>query len=88
MCLRTESSLYMPTSIRPIRQQAIMIQFHTGGWSHRALWGNEAKINFGRTGTAEKLVMGPLPKTGEWVRLEVPVKKFGMKAGTKVGVCI
>lgn len=65
--------------------QAIMIQFHTGGWSHRALWGNEAKINFGRTGTAEKLVMGPLPKTGEWVRLEVPVKKFGMKAGTKVG---
>jgi len=64
--------------------QAIMLQFHVGGWNYRALWGDETKIPFGTAGTKEKLVMGPLPKTGEWVRLEIPAGKLELKAGTKV----
>ncbi len=64
--------------------EAIMIQFHTGGWKHRAIWGTEEKIAFGKLGTIEKVAMGPLPKVGEWVRLEVPADQLGLKAGTKV----
>lgn len=64
--------------------QAIMIQFHVGAWKYRAIWGAEDKIAFGQKGTTEKVAMGVLPKSGEWVRLEVPAEKLGMKAGTKV----
>jgi len=64
--------------------EAIMIQFHTGGWKHRAVWGDGDKIGFGKAGTIERVDMGALPKTGEWVRLEVPAIKLGLKAGMKV----
>lgn len=64
--------------------EAIMIQFHTGGWKHRAVWGNGDKIGFGKPGTIERVDMGPLAKAGEWVRLEVPAAKLGLKAGMKV----
>ena len=63
---------------------AIMLQFYVGGWKHRAVWGEQDKIPFGNPGTTEKVHLGPLPKTGEWVRLEFPVAKLGLKPGTKV----
>lgn len=64
--------------------QTIMIQFHSDGWKHRAVWGDEAKIGFGRAGTSEKVLMGELPELGKWVRLEVDAKRMGLNAGTKV----
>lgn len=64
--------------------EGVMIQFHTGGWKHRAVWGNGDKIGFGKAGTIERVEMGPLPKAGEWVRLEVPIAKLGLTAGMKV----
>jgi hypothetical protein len=63
--------------------QGVMLQFNTGSWSHRALWGETNSIEWGKEGTVERLVMGPLPKTGEWVRLEVDIAKLKLKAGTK-----
>ncbi|MDF1812103.1 MAG: PSD1 and planctomycete cytochrome C domain-containing protein [Verrucomicrobiales bacterium] len=64
--------------------RAIMLQFHTGGWKNRAIWGTQDKIGYGKPGTFEKVHMGELPKTGEWVRLEFPAAKIGLKPGTKV----
>ena len=64
--------------------EAVMVQFHVGGWKHRAIWGAEQKIPFGKAGTTEKVAMGALPKAGEWARLEFPAAKLGLKAGTKV----
>lgn len=64
--------------------KTIMLQFHVSGWNHRAVWGDEAKIPFGKLGTNEKVAMGELPKTGEWVRLEFDATKIGLKGGTKV----
>ncbi len=64
--------------------QAVMVQFHVGGWKHRAIWGDQEKIDFGKPGTTEKVAMGALPKTGEWVRLAFDATKLGLKAGTKV----
>ena len=55
----------------------VMLQWNTGEWKHRAYWG-ENKIDFGKDGTTERLHLGPLPKAGEWVRLEVDAAKVGI----------
>jgi hypothetical protein len=64
--------------------KAVMLQFHVGGWNHRAVWGQEGAIPFGRVRTPERVTMGALPKAGEWVKLEFPVEKVGLKPGMKV----
>ncbi|MDA7888460.1 PSD1 and planctomycete cytochrome C domain-containing protein [Akkermansiaceae bacterium] len=63
--------------------EEVMIQFHTKGWSHRALWGDDI-IDFGKKGTTERYRAGDIPKNGEWVRLEVPGEKMGLAIGDKV----
>ena len=64
--------------------EAIMIQFHVGGWNHRAVWGTEGVIPFGKVRTPERVMMGGLPKAGEWVKLDIPIEKVGLKPGMKV----
>ena len=59
--------------------KAIMLQFHKGGWLHRAVWGDYEAIQFGAPGTTEKVNMGALPDTGNWTRLEVDAAKIGLK---------
>jgi hypothetical protein len=61
----------------------IMLQWNAGAWKHRAYWG-ENLINFGADGTTERFRMGPLPETGKWLRLEVPVARVGLKGGMVV----
>jgi hypothetical protein len=63
--------------------QTVMLQFHTDKWSHRVAWGDIDKITFGKKGSVERLSKGPLPKLGEWVRLEVDLKDFKLAPGTK-----
>ena len=63
--------------------QTVMLQFHTDKWSHRVTWGDIDKIGFGKKGSQERLHKGPLPKLGEWVRLEVDLRDFKLAAGTK-----
>lgn len=64
--------------------ETVMIQFHTDGWKHRAVWGAEEKIPYGKTGTTEKVHLGALPASGEWARLEVKASQLGLKPGDKV----
>jgi len=64
--------------------ETVMLQFHTKGWSHRAVWGAAAKIPWGKPGTAEKVEAGPLPATGKWVRLEIDAARMGLPAGAKI----
>ncbi|HEY8506099.1 MAG TPA: DUF1549 and DUF1553 domain-containing protein, partial [Gemmataceae bacterium] len=61
----------------------IMLQWNSGDWKHRAYWG-ENLVAFGRDGTTERARLGELPGAGEWVRLEVPARKVGLKPGTQV----
>ena len=64
----------------------VMLQFHhhKGGWSHRAYWGAD-DIPYGKGADSDAhRKLGALPKTGEWVRLEVPISKVGLKAGDKL----
>jgi hypothetical protein len=60
--------------------KAIMLQWHTSNWLHRAYWG-ENLIPFGRDNSPQRRHLGPLPEAGKWVRLEVPIGKVGLKPG-------
>ena len=65
--------------------RAVMIQFHRGGWEHRALWGDDQAIpGWGKPGTGERFVAGPLPTAGQWTELAVPAEKLGLNAGDLV----
>ena len=62
----------------------IMLQWHgPAGWEHRAYWG-ENRIPWGVDESPSRLPMGALPKTGEWVRLEVDALAVGLKPGAQI----
>ncbi len=64
----------------------VMLQFNVNNsWEHRAWWGEDL-IPYGVVGSngPNHKKMGPLPKTGEWVRLEVKPSDVGLKDGSKL----
>ncbi len=63
--------------------KAIMLQWHTDDWRHRAYWG-ENLINFGRDKSSERRHQGKLPEAGKWVKLEVPNARVGLKPGMTI----
>ena len=63
----------------------VMLQWKAGTWEHRAYWGANL-IPFGADGTASRRYMGPLPATGQWVRLSVPAKQVGLEGSTVDGM--
>jgi hypothetical protein len=63
--------------------KAIMLQWHTDTWRHRAYWG-ENLIAFGRDNSPERRHEGALPVKGKWVRLEVPAARVGLTAGMTI----
>ena len=60
---------------------AVMLQFRTDGWKHRAVWGDVNAINQGAINSTERFSAGALPKAHDWVKLEVPAEKVGLKGG-------
>ncbi len=64
--------------------KAVMLQYHVGGWNHRAVWGAEDAIPFGKARTAERVMMGKLPEAGKWIELIVPIERLRLKPGMKV----
>ncbi|MGZ8779637.1 MAG: galactose-binding domain-containing protein, partial [Thermoanaerobaculia bacterium] len=55
----------------------LMLEWNDGvSWAHRAYWGDDLST-FGTNGAADRYRAGPLPETGKWVRLEVPVAAVG-----------
>jgi subtilisin family serine protease len=63
----------------------IMIQWNDGCWEHRAFWG-ENLISWGEYGTSDRLNMGALPPTGQWVRLEVPASALQLEGAVLKGM--
>ncbi len=64
--------------------KSVMIQFHTSGWIHRAVWGDYDVIPWGAAGTTERVHQGKLPEAGKWVKLEVKAQDIGLAPGQKV----
>ena len=65
--------------------RAVMLEFRTTDWKHRAVWGDWTAVHVvdGRTDSPQLHHAGPLPETGAWVRVATPVEKVGL-AGQKV----
>ena len=63
--------------------KTVMLQFNDGVWNHRAFWGEDT-IAFGAGDLPEHRSMGPLPPTGQWVRLEVDAAHVGLAAGAEL----
>ena len=63
--------------------RAIMVQFHTDTWSHRAVWGEIDSVNYGKKDSRERRRIGDLPKPGEWARLEIDLAQFNLEPGAK-----
>ncbi|HMG72788.1 MAG TPA: Ig-like domain-containing protein [Pyrinomonadaceae bacterium] len=64
----------------------IMLEWKdTNSWEHRAYWGAN-RINSGSDGTNSRRYMGPLPRGGSWVRLEVPASAVGLEGTTLDGM--
>jgi hypothetical protein len=61
----------------------IMLQWNSGNWLHRAYWG-ENVIPWGRDNSTERHRVGPLPKAGAWVRLEVDSAQVGIMPGSVI----
>ncbi len=65
--------------------KAVMIQFKTNDWRHRAMWGDDKAIpGWGAPNTGERFFAGPLPASGVWTKLEVTAEQMGLKAGDKI----
>lgn len=60
--------------------KSIMLQFHDGQWEHRMYWGEDV-IPWGQSNTPARRHGGPLPPTGQWVRMEVDAELVGLPAG-------
>ena len=63
----------------------IVIEWNDGCWEHRAFWG-ENLIQWGEYGTSDRLDMGALPPTRQWVRLEVPASALQLEGAILKGM--
>ena len=64
--------------------KTLMLQYFKGGWNHRAVWGDHDAINWGTKGNISRMLIGPLPEAGKWVRLEFEAAKLGLNPGDAV----
>ena len=64
----------------------IMLMWNDGSsWEHRAYWGANS-ITYGTNGTAGRYRVGPLPATGQWVKLSVSARAMGLEGVTVSGM--
>ncbi len=85
LAVPAQARLYAHVYLDPANPpKAIMLQFNTDGWDHRAVWGDPDAIGWGEKGKAGRFHMGALPEAGKWVRLEVPADSVGLKQGDSV----
>jgi len=66
-------------------RQLILSWLADNHWEHRAYWG-ENLVAEGIDGGPGRRPMGPLPPTGEWIRLEVPASAVNMENRTATGM--
>lgn len=85
--INTGDTLFAYVYLDPVNPPTeIMLQWRQGtSWNHRAYWGANT-ISFGTDGTNSRRYMGPLPRSGGWVRLEVPASAVGLEGLTLNGM--
>ena len=85
LTIGVEAKLFVSVFIDPENPpREIMLQWNgPGGWEHRAYWG-ENLIDWGQDKTASRKWIGPIPKSGEWVKLEIKASDVGLGQGAMI----
>jgi hypothetical protein len=84
--ISTGDTLYSYVYLDPSNPPSeVMLQWNNGSWEHRAYWGAN-NITYGIGGTPSRAYMGPLPASGQWVRLQVPASQVGLEGSTLKGM--
>ena len=79
MAVAAGDTLYAYVYLDPANPPSeVMLQWNDGTWDHRAYWGANL-VGYGVDGTVSRRSMGPLPPTGQWVRLAVPASAVGLE---------
>ncbi len=83
----TGNSLFAYVYLNPASPPSeIMLSWNDGtSWEHRAYWGADT-ISYGSDNSPGRVSMGPLPATGQWVRLEVPASQVGVEGMSLAGM--
>lgn len=77
------AEVFVPSDQAP---EELMIAFHDGqNWERRAFWGAD-KISVGQSDTISRRHAGDLPKSGEWLHLEVPACDLDLEGRSIRGV--
>jgi Zn-dependent metalloprotease/phosphatidylethanolamine-binding protein (PEBP) family uncharacterized protein len=86
--VQTGDTLYAYVYLDPANPpREVMLSFLAGGsWEHRAYWGEDLITHVGTNGTNSRRRMGPLPPTGQWVRLEIPASAIGLEGAAISGI--
>jgi phosphatidylethanolamine-binding protein (PEBP) family uncharacterized protein len=86
--VQTGDTLYAFVYLDPANPPGeVMLQWSVGGnWAHRAYWGADLITSWGTNGTASRRYVGPLPPSGQWVRLEVPASEVGLEGAAVTGM--
>ena len=64
----------------------VMLMWNDGSsWEHRAFWGANS-VTYGSIGTVGRYEAGPLPPTGQWVKLSVPASAVGLEGRVLTGM--
>jgi Glycosyl hydrolase family 9/Cellulase N-terminal ig-like domain len=88
LAISTGDSLFAYVYLDPANpptEVMLMWTDSTGSAEHRAYWGPN-EIPWGVNGTANNYPVGPLPATGQWVRLTVPASAVGLEGSTLTGI--
>lgn len=86
MPVATGDQLFAYIYLDPANPPAeLMLSWQGNNWEHRAYWGADL-ITCGTNNTASRRYMGPLPATGQWVRLEVPASAVGLEGQSLTGM--
>ncbi|MGB5474853.1 MAG: Calx-beta domain-containing protein, partial [Gammaproteobacteria bacterium] len=89
--VQTGDILYAYVYLDPANPpREVMLTWNAGvvgnaDWHHRAYWGEDL-IDKGVNGSPSRQYMGPLPPTGQWVRLEVPASAVGLEGAAVTGM--
>jgi hypothetical protein len=87
LAVATGDTLFAYVYLDPVNPPSeVMLQWFDGSWEHRAYWGANLITGWGTDGTVSRRFMGPLPATGQWVRLAVPAAQVGLEGRTLNGM--
>jgi len=86
LIVNTGDKLFAWVYLDPLNlPKMVMLQWNEGVWNHRAYWGQNL-FPWGKDSPPDRVFMGSMPASGQWVRLEVPAALVGLERRAVYGI--